>query len=312
MKEGRIGIIGVGNVGSTIAFSLATDEKCKEVYLKDIRGDYVEAMSLDISQAAKANSSNTQIKAISKPEEFCDCQIVVITAGIARKPGMSRDDLLLTNSKIIKSVMSEVEQFNKEAIFIIVSNPLDAMVYSALKASSLPRTKVIGMAGVLDSSRMAHFISEKLEDKNAKIEAAVMGGHGDDMVPLVNYSKVNGKSLEEYFNKDEISEIIEKTKFGGAQIVGLLKTGSAYYAPGFSVSLMVEAILNDTKKTFPCAILLDDEYGHTDVVAGVPVKLGINGCEEIIELDLDLEQKSAFEKSINSVNELINVLKDKE
>lgn len=310
MKEGRIGIIGVGNVGSTIAFSLAIDNKCKEIYLKDIREDYVEAMSLDISQAAKANSSNTQIKAISKPEEFCDCQIVVITAGIARKPGMSRDDLLLTNSKIIKSVMSEVEQFNKEAIFIIVSNPLDAMVYSALKASNLPRTKVIGMAGVLDSSRMAHFISEKLEDKNVKIVAAVMGGHGDDMVPLVNYSTINGKSLNEYFTENEISEIIEKTKFGGAQIVGLLKTGSAYYAPGFSVSLMVEAILNDDKKSFPCAVLLDGEYGYKDVVAGIPIKLGKAGCEEIIELDLQLEQKTAFKKSINSVNELINVLKD--
>lgn len=310
MKEKRVGIIGVGNVGATIAFSLATYERCDEIYLKDIREEYVEAMSLDISQAAKSNGSKTQVKAINKVDDFRDCQIVVITAGIARKPGMSRDDLLLTNANIIKSIIEEIEEFNKDAVFIIVSNPLDAMVYTALKSSTLSRNKIIGMAGILDSSRMAHFISEKIENKDLKIEAAVMGGHGDTMVPLVNYSKINNKPLSKYLNEKEIDEIVEKTKVGGAQIVGLLKTGSAYYAPGFSTSLMINAILNDTKETFPCAVLLDGEYGYTDVVAGVPIRLGKNGCEEIIELELDKEQSLAFNKSINSVNELINVLKE--
>lgn len=309
MNERRVGIIGVGNVGSTVAFSLATHERCYEIYLRDIREEYVEAMSLDISQAAKSNGSKTKVKAISKAKDFKDCNIVVITAGIARKPGMSRDDLLLINSKIIKSIIEEVEEFNKDAIFIIVSNPLDAMVYSAIKSSTLSRKRVIGMAGILDSSRMIHFISEKLGEKDFKIEAAVMGGHGDDMVPLVNYSKINNKPLSTYLNEEEIQEIVEKTKLGGAQIVGLLKTGSAYYAPGFSTSLMIDAILNDTKEIYPCAILLEGEYGYSDVVAGVPMKLGKNGCEEIIELELNEEQSLAFDKSVNSVNELINILK---
>jgi malate dehydrogenase len=307
----KVGIIGVGNVGSTIASSLARNNQCNEILLNDVREDFVQAMALDISQASKVNSSKTQIKAISDLKDMKSCNIIVITAGIARKPGMSRDDLLLTNAKIMKSIVEQIKDNNKDAVYVIVSNPLDAMVYTAFKALDIPRNRVIGMAGILDSSRMAHFISEKLENKDLEIKAAVMGGHGDEMIPLVNHTTVNNKPLSDFLNDEQIEDIINKTKFGGVQIVELLKTGSAYYAPAFSTTLMVEAILNDTKETYPCAVLLDGEYGYRDVVAGVPMKLGKNGCEEIIELDLDSKQILAFKKSIDSVKELIQTIEGK-
>lgn len=309
MKKSKVGIIGVGNVGATLAFTLACKNICDEIVLKDLRENIVEAMSLDISQASKAAASKTQVS--SKKEDFKDCDIVVITAGIPRKPGMSRDDLLLTNAKIMTSVVQETMINNQDAILIIVSNPLDAMVYTALKASSLPRNKVIGMAGILDSSRMSHFISEKLDFKACDIEASVMGGHGDDMVPLANYSKVDGKILSEVLSKEDIEDIITKTKGGGAQIVALLGNGSAYYAPAYSTSVMVEAILSDSKKVYPCAVSLEGEYGYQDIVAGVPVSLGKNGLESIKILELDEEQKEQFSQSISSVEELVNTLKKK-
>lgn len=304
----KIGIIGAGNVGATLAFSLAIKKICKEIVLKDLRVDIAQAMALDISQASNAANSQTKVSVALENEDFANCDIIVITAGIARKPGMSRDDLLLTNAKIVHSVMNETLPYNKNAIFIIVSNPLDAMVYTALRASNLPKNRVLGMAGVLDSSRMAHFIQEKLGYAQGEIEAWVMGGHGDDMVPLVNHTLVAGKKLSDLLEPQDIDEIVQKTRNGGAQIVGLLKTGSAYYAPANSASLMIEAILKDTKQAMPCSLLLQGEYGYNDVVAGVPVKLGINGAEEIVQFDLDPTQKEQFAKSINSVKELIRVL----
>lgn len=304
----KVGIIGAGNVGATLAFSLMNKNICSEIILKDIREDIVEAMALDISQAANAINSQTKVKFALKKEDLNGCDIIVITAGIARKPGMSRDDLLLTNAKIVRMVVDETLPYNKNAIFIIISNPLDAMVYAALKASGLPRNKVLGMAGVLDSSRMAHFIQEKLGYAQGEIEAWVMGGHGDDMVPLVNHSLVAGKKLSDLLEPQDIDEIVQKTRNGGAQIVGLLKTGSAYYAPANSASLMIEAILKDTKQAMPCSLLLQGEYGYNDVVAGVPLILGKNGAEEIVQFELSKEQKEQFSKSINSVKELIRVL----
>lgn len=307
----KVGIIGVGNVGSTLAYTLVSKNICDEIVLKDIRENIVEAMSLDVSQAAAAARSKTKVSGVIKAAEFKDCDIVVITAGIPRKPGMSRDDLLLTNAKIISSVIKETIEFNKNAIIIIVSNPLDAMVYTALKTSSHPKEKIIGMAGILDSSRMVHFISKKLNVSADEIEASVMGGHGDTMVPLANLTKVKGKSLSEFLNPNEILEIMEKTRNGGAQIVKALGNGSAYYAPAYSTSLMVEAILNDTKETYPCAVLLEGEYGYENIVAGVPIVLGKNGCEKIIELDLNNEQKEQFQKSVSSVLELTSTLDQK-
>ena len=308
MKNKKVGIIGAGNVGATLAFSLAKKNICGEIVLKDLRMNVVEAMALDISQAARAAKSSTKVSFASNAEEFSNCDVVVITAGIPRKPGMSRDDLLLTNAKIMTSVINEIAPFNKEAIYIIVSNPLDAMVYTALKATSLPRNRIIGMAGVLDSSRMAHFIQEKLSFTPNEIKAAVMGGHGDDMVPLTNYSSVDGKDLKEFFNDEEIEEIVTKTRNGGAQIVKLLETGSAYYAPGHSTALMVEAILTDSKETYPCAVMLNGEFGYENIVAGVPVVLGKDGFEKIVELELNEEQKAQFAKSISSIKELVDTI----
>ncbi len=309
--KNRVGIIGVGNVGATLAFNLASKNICKEIVLKDLRENIVEAMALDISQAANAAKSKTTVKFAHNTEEFCDCNVIVITAGIPRKPGMSRDDLLLTNAKIMTSVMNDITKYNPNAIYIIVSNPLDAMVYTALKAANLDKNKVLGMAGILDSARMSHFIQEKLGYGKGEIEASVMGGHGDDMVPLANYSTVEGKPLDKVLNNDEIEEIITKTRHGGAQIVKLLETGSAYYAPAYSTSLMVEAILNDDKKVYPCAVMLEGEYGYENIVAGVPVRLGKNGVEEVIELKLNENQTAEFAKSIASVKELVNTLEEK-
>ena len=308
MKNKKVGIIGAGNVGATLAFSLAKKNICGEIVLKDLRMNVVEAMALDISQAARAAKSSTKVSFASNAEDFSNCDVVVITAGIPRKPGMSRDDLLLTNAKIMTSVINEIAPFNKDAIYIIVSNPLDAMVYTALKATSLPRNRIIGMAGVLDSSRMAHFIQEKLSFTPNEIKAAVMGGHGDDMVPLTNYSSVDGKDLKEFFNDEEIEDIVTKTRNGGAQIVKLLETGSAYYAPGHSTALMVEAILTDSKETYPCAVMLNGEFGYENIVAGVPVVLGKDGFEKIVELELNEEQKAQFAKSISSIKELVDTI----
>jgi malate dehydrogenase len=311
LNKKTIGIVGVGNVGSTLAFTLATKNICSTLLLKDVRENFVQAMALDISQATNAARSKTITKACLKNEEFKDCDVVVITAGIARKPGMSRDDLLLTNAKIMTSVINDILPNNKNAIFIIVSNPLDVMVYTALKASNLPRNKVIGMAGILDSARMSHFIFEKIGYGQGQIEASVMGGHGDDMVPLADFSTVAGVKLDELLSKEDVDDIVNKTKNGGAQIVKLLETGSAYYAPAYSTTLMIEAILEDKKKIYPCAIMLEGEYGYENIVSGVPVMLGSNGVEKVIELNLKEEQKKQFAKSVSSVQELVDILKEK-
>lgn len=307
----KVGIIGIGNVGATLAFILASKNICDEIVLKDIRENILEAMTLDISQASAASNSKTKVTSAKEAQDLSECDIVVITAGIPRKPGMSRDDLLLTNANIMISVIKETIAFNPNAVIIIVSNPLDAMVYTALKASSFKREKIIGMAGILDSSRMAHFISKKLNIPSTEIETSVMGGHGDAMVPLANYTKVQNKNLSEFLNDVEILEIMEKTRKGGAQIVAALGNGSAYYAPAYSTYLMLNAILNDTKEIYPCAVQLEGEYDYSNIVAGVPIVLGKNGVEEIVELNLNEDQKEQFKHSVLGVKELTRIL-DKE
>lgn len=307
MSLKKIGIIGVGNVGASLAYNLALKNLCSEIVLKDLRYDLAKAVSLDIGQSISTIENFTKITTAKKDEELSGCGIVIITAGVPRKPGMSRDDLLQINAKIINSIVKNVVKYNPNTILIIVSNPLDAMVYTALKQSNLDRNKVIGMAGLLDSSRMAYFIRQKRSNiKN--VNAIVLGGHGDDMVPLIHESKIDGKPLDEVLNKDEIDEIIEDTQHGGIQIVKLLQVGSAYYAPAQSTALMIESIIKDDKKIYPCAVSLEGEYGYCNVVTGVPVKLGNNGIEEIIELNLSKEEKSNFDKSVESVKSLIEKL----
>lgn len=308
MINKKVGIIGVGNVGSTLAYTLATKGICTSIVLKDIRENIVQAMALDISQAANAAKSHTIITAASSGNDLKGSDIIVITAGLPRRPGMSRDDLLLTNAKIMKSVIEDIKIHAPKAIIIVVSNPLDAMVYTAIKTSGMPRNQVIGMAGILDSARMSHFILEKLGYGAGQIQSSVMGGHGDDMVPLPNYSTVAGVPICELLEENDIDEIVQKTKNGGLQIVKLLESGSAYYAPAHATSLMVEAILNNQRKIYPCSVLLDGEYGYKDIVGGVPVMLGSNGVEKIIELKLDEKQKELFAKSVASVQELVDVL----
>lgn len=308
MMKKKVAIIGTGNVGSTIASNLATKGICATIALRDVRENFTQAMALDISQAANAAKSHTKVYMAKDASDLKDSDIVIITAGIARKPGMSRNDLLLTNAKIMQSIIKDVKQNCPNAILIIVANPLDAMVYAALKFSGFPRNKIIGMAGILDSARMSHFIQEELGYGAGQIEASVMGGHGDDMVPLTNYSTVGGVSIETLLNSEQIENIVNKTKNGGLEIVKLLETGSAYYAPAYSTTIMVEAILSNTNKIYPCAVMLEGEYSYNNVVAGVPVMLGSNGVEKVVELDLNENQRESFKKSVLSVTELTKVI----
>ncbi|WP_026803763.1 malate dehydrogenase [Aliarcobacter lanthieri] len=308
MNKKVIGIVGVGNVGSNLAFNIATNNLCDEVLLKDIREEFTEAMALDITQASLSSNNKTIVKACNN-KEFKNCNIIVITAGIARKPNMSREDLLFTNAKIMNSILDDILPLNPNAIFIIVSNPLDAMVYSALKKSNLSRNKVFGMAGVLDSARFKYYISKKINFYYKKIDAIVIGSHSNSMVPLISQARIDDKRVIDILNKEDIQEILENTKNGGAKIVELLKTGSAYFAPSFSTYLMCKSILNDEKNIFSCSVKLEGEYGYNDIPLGTPVVLGKEGIEKIIELDLNKKEKEELNKSIETIQSSINILK---
>ncbi len=309
-KGKRVGIVGAGNVGATVAYSLAMLGSAHEIILRDNKIEVAKGKALDMSQAAAAVRSHTVVSVAEDMSQLANCDVVVVTAGSPRLPGMSRDDLLMINAKITKEVIQGIAKYSPESIIIMVSNPLDAMTYIALKESGFDRSRVVGMAGILDSSRMASFILEKLGYGGGQIRASVMGGHGDDMVPLPRYSTVAGVPLLDVLSQDEINEIVDRTRHGGAEIVAHLKTGSAYYAPAKSAALMVEAILKDTKQIHPCAVYLDGEYGFKDVVSGVPVMLGARGAEKIIEVTLDDKEKAMFAKSCASVQSLINTLNE--
>ena len=306
----RVGIVGAGNVGSTVAYSLAMHGSCHEIILRDNKIEIARGKALDMSQAASAIRSHTVVSVAEEMSDLKDCDVVVVTAGSPRLPGMSRDDLLMINAKITKEVLQGIKKYSPDAIVIMVSNPLDAMTYVAIKESGFDRSRVLGMAGILDSSRMASFIQEKLGYGGGQIRASVMGGHGDDMVPLPRYSTVAGVPLTDVLTHAEIDEIVTRTRQGGAEIVAHLQTGSAYYAPGKSTAIMVEAILKDTKQIHPCAVLLDGEYGYSDVVSGVPIMIGANGCEKILEVTLNEVEKKMFKKSVDSVQSLINTLNE--
>jgi malate dehydrogenase len=308
MKGSRVGIVGAGNVGATVAYSLAMRGVCHEIILRDNKIERAKGMALDMSQAANAARQHTVVSVAEDMSELTDCDVVVITAGSPRLPGMSRDDLLMINAKIMKEVVLDIKKYSPNAILVPVSNPLDAMVYTAIKETGWDRARVIGMAGILDSARMAHFIYEKVGYGAGQIRASVMGGHGDDMVPLPRFSTIAGVPLTDLLSDNEIEEIVDKTRNGGAEIVKYLQTGSAYYAPAKAASIMVEAILKDTKQIFPCAVMLDGEYGYKDIVSGVPVALGARGVEKLIEISLNEKQTAQFAKSCASVQELIDTL----
>ena len=306
----RVGIVGAGFVGSTVAYSLAMQGACHEIILRDNKIEIARGKALDMSQAASAVRSHTVVSVAEEMSDLKDCDVVVVTAGSPRLPGMSRDDLLMINAKITKEVLVGIKTYSPDAIVIMVSNPLDAMTYVAIKESGFDRSRVLGMAGILDSSRMASFIQEKLGYGGGQIRASVMGGHGDDMVPLPRYSTVAGVPLTDVLTHAEIDEIVQRTRQGGAEIVAHLQTGSAYYAPGKSTAIMVDAILKDTKQIHPCAVMLEGEYGYSDVVSGVPIMIGANGCEKIIEVTLNDVEKKMFKKSVDSVQSLINTLNE--
>ena len=305
----KVTVIGTGNVGSTVAFILAMNGTCHDVVLRGRNVDTAKGKALDMSQAANAGRQHTIVRAATGPEDIAGSDIVVITAGAPRTPGMSRDDLLLKNAEIVKMYSEEIKQYAPDSIIIVVANPLDVMTYVALKMSGFPRERVLGMAGILDSARMAHFVFEVLGYGAGQIRATVMGGHGDTMVPLTKFTTVAGVPIDDLLDPEDIGKIVTKTKNGGAEIVGYLKTGSAYYAPAKSTAVMVESILKDTKQIHSCAVYLEGEYGANNIVSGVPVMMGADGVERIItEMVLKPRQKEKFRASVADVQGMVDKL----
>ena len=304
----KVTVIGAGNVGATAAQMLAEKELC-DVVLIDIAEGLPQGKALDLAEAAPIEKHDAQLKGSNSYDESKGSNIIIITAGIPRKPGMSRDDLLKTNMNIMKSATSQVIKYSPEAILIIVSNPLDAMCHVAYETSGFPKHRVIGMAGVLDSARFRTFISLELSVSVESTHAFVLGGHGDTMVPLPRYSTVAGIPITELISQDRIDALVERTRNGGAEIVNLLKSGSAFYAPASAAVEMAESIIKDKKKILPCAAYLEGEYGIHNLFIGVPVKLGSKGIEEIIEIKLTNSEKSALAKSAESVKNLVAQLK---
>src|SRR3954467_11931337 len=303
----KVSIVGSGNVGATAAHWVASKELAN-VVLIDVLEGVPQGKGLDLLEAMPIEKRDCRIIGTNDYADTANSDIVVITAGIARKPGMSRDDLLNTNYKIMQDVVGKVVQPSPNCIIIVVSNPLDAMAQAAFKLSKFPKSRVIGMAGVLDSARFRTFIAEELKVSVENVTAFVLGGHGDTMVPLPRYSTVAGIPITELIAKDRLDAIVTRTRNGGAEIVNLLKT-SAWYAPGAATVEMVEAILKDKRKILPCAAYLTGEYGFNNLYVGVPVKLGRNGIEQIIEITLTEEEKAALQKSADAVRELFDTLK---
>ena len=303
----KITVVGAGNVGATAAQRLA-EKSLGDVVLVDIIEGVPQGKALDLAEAAPIEKHDARLVGTNAYELSAGSDIVIITAGIPRKPGMSRDDLLATNKKIIENVTGQIVKFSPGAILIVVSNPLDAMCHVALEASGFPRQRVVGMAGVLDAARFRCFISEELKVSVENVQAFVLGGHGDSMVPLPRYSTVAGIPITELMPPDRIDALVERTRNGGAEIVGLLKTGSAYYAPASAAVEMAESILKDRKKILPCAACLEGEYGIHGLFIGVPVKLGAGGIEQIIEIRLTKEERTALEKSVAAVRELVETM----
>jgi malate dehydrogenase len=307
----KVTVVGGGFVGSTTAQRIA-DKELADVVLTDILDGPPAGKALDMMESGPITRSNSRVTGISTANgdysATAGSDVVVITAGFPRKPGMSRDDLLKANYDVVKTVVEQIVRHSPNCIIIVVTNPLDAMAQAAWKVSGFPKSRVLGMAGVLDSARMSTFVAMECKVSVENVHSFVLGGHGDDMVPLPRYSTVAGIPLPDLLPKERIDAIVERTRKGGAEIVNLLKTGSAYYAPSAAAVEMVEAILKDKKKILPCAVYLDGEYGIKRLFVGVPVKLGSKGIEEIIQIKLTAEENAALQKSAGSVKELVSVL----
>ena len=304
----KISVIGAGHVGEVTAFKIA-EKELGDVVLLDIIEDMPIGKGLDMLQGGPVGRYDSSVIGSNAYEDTANSDIVVITAGIPRKPGMSRDELVGTNFGIVKSVTEKVVEQSPNALLLVVSNPLDAMAYTAFKVSGFPKNRVFGMAGILDTTRFRAFISMELKVSVENIQALVLGGHGDTMVPIARYTTVSGIPLSHFIPQDRIEAIIERTRKGGGEIVKYLKTGSAYYAPSLAVTEMVESVVRDKKKILPCAAYLEGEYGINDLYFGVPIKLGTKGVEEIIEIDLTDEEKEAIKNSEAAVRAVVDLLK---
>jgi len=303
----KVTVIGAGNVGATAAQRIA-EAGLADVCVIDVVEGLPQGKALDLAEAAPLQHHDQVIVGTNDYADTAGSDIIVVTAGLARQPGMSRDDLLLKNAGIVRAVVKQAIQYSPDSILIIVTNPLDAMVHAALEASGFPRERVIGMAGVLDSSRFRAFIAQDLGVSSADVSAFVLGGHGDTMVPLPRYSTVAGIPLPELMKPERIEELVQRTRTGGAEIVALLKAGSAFYAPASSVMHMVDSILNDRKRVLACAVLLRGEYGIDGLVVGVPLVLGASGVERVIEVALTAEEKAALMTSAGSVRGLVDTM----
>ncbi|MCB1305515.1 MAG: malate dehydrogenase, partial [Leptospiraceae bacterium] len=309
MARKKIALIGAGQIGGTMGL-LAAQKELGDVVMFDVVDGLPQGKGLDLHEATPVEGCNSTIKGTNSYEDIKDADVCIVTAGIPRKPGMSRDDLVGTNTKIVKDVAENIKKYAPNAFVIIITNPLDAMVYVMQKVTGFPKNRVIGMAGVLDSARFRTFISMETGASVQDITAFVLGGHGDTMVPLPRYSTIAGIPLPDYpgLSKDKIDAMVDRTRKGGGEIVNLLKTGSAFYAPGASAIAMAESILRDQKRIFPCAVLCEGEYGQSGIFMGVPVMLGSNGVEKIIEIQLTAEEKSMLDSSAEAVKELMGVV----
>lgn len=305
----KIAVVGAGNVGATLVQRLAEAELAKVVAVVDIVEGVPQGKGLDILQSGPVYGYDTRVTGSNTYDVIEDAEIVVITAGIPRKPGMSRDDLIATNAKIMTDVCKNVKQYAPQSIVIVVSNPLDAMCHVALEVTGFPKNRVLGMAGVLDSARYRTFIAEALEVSVEDVQGFVLGGHGDTMVPMPRYTTVAGIPVTDLMPAEKLNAIVDRARNGGAEIVGYLKTGSAYYAPSASVLAMIESIVKDKKRILPCAVYLQGEYGINNLYVGVPVKLGAQGLEAIIELKLTEDEKTQLKNSADAVQGLVDVVK---
>ena len=308
MGRNKISVVGAGNVGATVANKVAEME-VGDVVMVDIIDGLPQGKGLDMLESAPIEGFDSNIVGAMGYEETGNSDVVVITSGVPRKPGMSREDLLETNKKIIESVVGQVVANSPNAILIMVANPLDTMTYLALKRSGFAKNRVMGMAGILDTARFKAFISMELDVSIEDIQTVILGGHGDEMVPLPRYTTISGIPILQLLPGETVDRLVERTRKGGGEIVSLLKTGSAYYAPGAAAAQMVEAIVKDKKRILPCCAYLEGEYGLSDICFGVPAKLGANGVEKIVELELTAEEKELVSKSAESVRKSIAALK---
>ncbi len=306
----KVTVVGAGNVGATCAMRIA-DKELADVVLVDVVEGVPQGKSLDLMQSGPVEGYDVTLTGANNYEPTANSDVVVITAGLPRKPGMSRDDLLLANYEIVRNATEQAAKYSPNAILVIVSNPLDAMCWTALQVSKFSKNRVVGMAGVLDTARFRTFIAQELNVSMENVIAMVLGGHGDTMVPLTRLSSVSGIPLTELMDQETLDKIVKRTANGGAEIVGYLKTGSAYYAPAAATVEMVESILKDKKKVLPCAAFLEGEYGVKGLFCGVPVKLGARGIEKVYELKLTADESAALKKSADAVEELVGIIKQK-